>query len=62
MHSSYKAERVGSSPTTRTNLIAGVNMFVDDKQYEKEAARVFWAFVASFAAASGLILYLGYIA
>ena len=37
-------------------------MFVDDKQYEKEAARVFWAFVASFAAASGLILYLGYIA
>ena len=62
MHSSYKAERVGSSPTARTNLLAGVNMFVDDKQYEKEAGRVFWAFVTSITAASGLILYLGYIA
>lgn len=37
-------------------------MFVDDKQYEKEAGRVFWSFVASITATSGLILYLGYIA
>ena len=34
-------------------------MFVDDKQFEKEAGKVFWAFVAAFAAASGLFLYLG---
>ena len=34
-------------------------MFVDDKQFEKEAGKVFWAFVAAFSAVSGLILYLG---
>jgi hypothetical protein len=34
-------------------------MFVDDKQFEKEAGKVFWAFVATFTAASGLFLYLG---
>ena len=59
MHSSYKAETVGSSPTTRTNLLAGVNMFVDDKHFEKEAARVFWAFVVAFSATAGLFLHLG---
>jgi hypothetical protein len=34
-------------------------MFVDDKQFEKEAGKVFWALVASFTAVSGLFLYLG---
>ena len=34
-------------------------MFVDDKQFEKEAGEVFWAFVATFTAVSGLFLYLG---
>jgi hypothetical protein len=34
-------------------------MFVDDKHFEKEAARVFWAFVVAFAATAGLFLYLG---
>ena len=34
-------------------------MFVDHKQYEREAGKVFWAFVATFAAVSGLFFYLG---
>ena len=34
-------------------------MFVDDKQFEKEAGKVFWAFVATFTAVSGLFFYLG---
>ncbi len=34
-------------------------MFVDDKQFEKEAGKVFWAFVVAFTAVSGLFLYLG---
>ena len=34
-------------------------MFVDDKHFEKEAARVFWAFVVAFSATAGLFLHLG---
>lgn len=34
-------------------------MFVDDKQFEKEAGKVFWAFIATFTGVAGLFLYLG---
>ena len=34
-------------------------MFVDEHRYEKEAGKVFWAFVAAFTAVSGLFFYLG---
>lgn len=34
-------------------------MFVDDKQFEKEANKVFWALVITFTAVSGLFFYLG---
>ena len=37
-------------------------MFVDHKQYEREAGKVFWAFVATFTGVSGLLLYLGSLA
>jgi len=37
-------------------------MFVDDKQFEKEADKVFWALVVAFTGVSGLILYLGNLA
>ena len=37
-------------------------MFVDDKQFEREAGKVFWAFVAAFTGVSGLLLYLGNLA
>jgi hypothetical protein len=59
MPCSYKAEIVGSSPTTRTNFLREVIMFVDDKHFEKEAARVFWAFVVALGATAGLFLHLG---
>ena len=34
-------------------------MFIDDKQFEKEADKVFWSLVVAFTAISGLFLYLG---
>ena len=34
-------------------------MFVDDKQFEKEAGKVFWALVVTFTAVSGVLFYLG---
>ena len=60
MPCSYKAEIVGSSPTTRTNFLTEVIMFVDDKHFEKEAARVFWAFVVAFSVAAGVVLHVGF--
>jgi hypothetical protein len=37
-------------------------MFVDDKQFEKEANKVFWGLVVAFTAVSGIVLYLGSLA
>lgn len=51
---------MGSSPTTRTNFLREVIMFVDDKHFEKEAARVFWAFVVAFSVAAGIVLHVGF--
>ena len=51
---------MSSSLTTRTNFLREVTMFVDDKHFEKEAARVFWAFVVAFSVAAGIVLHVGF--
>jgi hypothetical protein len=34
-------------------------MFVDDKHFEKEASKVFWAFVVALSVSAGIVLHTG---